>query len=777
VGTEVEDSAAVLPRRLRIEDLCAVFWIVAVAVGLVLPALAHGHFIGSFDVQYRSGLNARPGAILHNFTTSDQEGELIPWTNLTWQQVHAGHLPLWNSYSGTGLPLAFNWQSAPLAVPTLMGYLVPLRYAYDTAILTTLVVAGTGAFVLSRVLHLGTLPAIFGATVFELSGPLTGWLGYPHAGVMSWGGWLVAATIVVIRGKRGTAGITFLALVVAATLYSGQPEVAAVMIGATTVFGAVLLAHRLPWFQTAGPLKRPAMDFILGGAAGGLLAAPFVLPGLQVIALSKRNMPTATSPMAVHSLMYLVTQGFDGLPIAGQLTFSKDSYFFPETVGYVGLVAVVLAAIALVTQIRRPEVVAFLVVGVGGILILFTDFARKAIFHVPGLNTIGLTRLLMPVALALAVTAGIGLDHVLRLENRRRAAKLLARGFGFTGLGLAVVFTLSVPHLSRFFANERRHSFLWPTIGVVAGLAAAGVLTYTARSGNDRKMTNGRRARIVAGSILLGAETGFLVASGAPILSSSNQGFTTSGPVTKLQYAVGESRIGYSGGTCAAVGLPPEINIAYGISQLDAYDPIIPSSVYDSWKVNAGTFGGIPAFNLFCPRVTSASIARLYGLSYLIQPANENAPKGTVPAGRVGNELLVRVPGASIATLTPVGPHAPWPPNTAPGTPVAVLQPNPAKWDLHISAPTASVLRLRLTNVPGWTATLDGRPLALSTFAGSMLQARVPPGVHQIALRYWPKALTLGIVLAVLTSSILLVALAVSRRRSTGSSIRENLTG
>jgi len=294
------------------------------------------------------------------------------------------------------------------------------------------------------------------------------------------------------------------------------------------------------------------------------------------------------------------------------------------------------------------------------------------------------------------------------------------------------------------------------------------VLLYAARNENDRGLAHTRRARRVAGLILLGAETGFLLAAGAPILSSSSQGFVTSGPVTELQRAVGGSRIGYSGGTCAAVGFPPEMNIPYGIHQLDAYDPIIPSSVYKSWYENTGTSGGITDFNLFCPRVFSATIARLYGLSYLVQPANGSTPVGTVPAGRVGNEDLFRVPGASIATLTPVGSLAPLPPYTAPGTPVAVHQPNPAKWDMHLSAREASVLRLRLTDLPGWTATIDGRPLALLPFAGSMLQARIPAGVHDVTLRYWPKTLTLGIGLAVVTIAFLLIALVVTRRRHNG---------
>ena len=752
-------------RATWLVDACALLWIVAIAVGVLLPALLHGPFIGSFDLQYRNGLTALAGVVPHNITTSDQVAAIIPWTSVTWQQVHAGILPLWNPYNGTGLPLAFNWQSAPLAVPTVVGYLVPLRYAYDAAILTTFIIAGSGAYVLARVLRLGTLPAVFAATAFELSGPLTGWLGFPHAGVMSWGGWLLAAVILVIRGRRRVVGITLLALVVACTLYAGQPEVAVVMIGATAVFGVVLLAYRLPSFSTRGPLGKPILDLVLGGAIGGMFAAPFVLPGLQVVSLSARKSPVLSTAMMPHALMYLISQGFDGLPIAGQVPFATDSYFFIETVAYVGIVAIVLAAIALATNFRRPEVVASFVVGLGCIIILFTPAARQVIFHLPGINAIGLTRFLMPLALVLALVAGIGLDFVLRLDDRRRTATFLALGFGVAGVTLAVVYVLSVRHLPRILADERRNSLIWPAIGVAAGLVAAALMGVTARRAGERGPSHRRRTGIVAGLVLLGAETGFLLTAGAPIPSSSSHFFIPSGHVTSLQRSVGASRIGYSGGNCSEVGLPPDVNAAYGIHQLDAYDPIIPSSYFRSWTANAGTIGGIQLFNLFCPRVTSASIARLYGVSYLLQPRGATEPAGTVPNGVIGNEPLFRVPGAALATVTPVGIGGAPPSDTAAGTPVGVRQPDPATWAMRITTPGNALLRLRLTNLPGWTATIDGHALPLSTFAGSMLQARIPAGAHSVVLRYWPKSLTIGIVLALVGLAALVTMIAISCRR------------
>ncbi len=90
--------------------------------------------------------------------------------------------------------------------------------------LATLVIAGTGVYVLGRVLRLSVMSCAMAATVYELSGPFFGWLGWPIASVMSWAGWLFAATILVVRGRHRARAVTFFAVVLACAVYAGQPD-------------------------------------------------------------------------------------------------------------------------------------------------------------------------------------------------------------------------------------------------------------------------------------------------------------------------------------------------------------------------------------------------------------------------------------------------------------------------------------------------------------------------------------------------------------------------
>ena len=88
------------------------------------------------------------------------------------------------------------------------------------------------------------------------------------------------------------------------------------------------------------------------------------------------------------------------------------------------------------------------------------------------------------------------------------------------------------------------------------------------------------------------------------------------------------------------------------------------------------------------------------------------------------------------------------PKRTAAGTPVPVIEPSPSSWTMHTSSKSAGILRLRLTNLPGWKAEVDGKPLALHRFAGVMLQAQIPAGDHTVELHYWPTTFTAGLALA-----------------------------
>ena len=78
------------------------------------------------------------------------------------------------------------------------------------------------------------------------------------------------------------------------------------------------------------------------------------------------------------------------------------------------------------------------------------------------------------------------------------------------------------------------------------------------------------------------------------------------------------------------------------------------------------------------------------------------------------------------------------------------------------------MLRVRVTALPGWHATIDGRSLPLRDWAaGAMLEVRVPAGRHVIVLTYWPGLFSAGLGVAgvVVVGFVAAGATVVLRRR------------
>jgi hypothetical protein len=758
--------------RARRRDVLGVLWVLGAGVAVLLPALIHGVYLGPYDILSTIGLTAQHGVVVHNPSMRDLTSLFIPFTEQVWTQVHQGHLPLWNPFSGLGMPLAFNWESAPFGLPALIGYLVPLRFAYTVGVLVTVAVAGTGAYVFGRVLKLGVLASAFIGTVFVLGGPVMSLVGWSSTSVSSWTGWLFAAAVFVVRGKRSALSIAAFAVVLAMSIYAGHPETTLLLGAALALFVAVVLVQRAPRLGNSGPILRPVIDLIIGGVAGAALSAPLLLPGMQLLGLSGRtstgNYGSVTVPD--HAVLQLIFQGFDGLPVAGSHWFGSVSYQW--TANYVGVITLVLALVALGTRRKRPEVIGLAaVVAVMAVLALVPKVA-SALNGLPLIGNVILTRALVPLAFGLSVLAGIGLDALARDPASARVRRWAGWGFGGAAIVLLVIWLFGRGHLPAEEARIRSSSFLWPAIGVLVGLMVVAWLTWTVR--HHAGSFPARRARVAAGVLLL-CETAFLVAAGAPVWTSSSQVPVPTPAVASLQKAVGTSLVGLGTGSCVAStflgypepGILPEANILYQVDELAIYDPLVPSAYFSSWKRLTGTAGGSAYYYLFCPSVTTVADARRFGVGYVLEFHGQPGPVGSVFVRSVGDEELYRIPGAASATLVSAPSGKPLPSEDAPGTPVTVHQPDPATWQLVTDASSPQVLRLRLTDVPGWHATIDGRPLSLQTYSGVMLQARVPPGRHRLVIRYWPASFTVGLVLAACSALGLVAAIVVEwvRRR------------
>jgi Bacterial membrane protein YfhO len=780
-------------RSRALHHVVGVTWVIGAAMVTLVPALHHGAALGPYDILTRSGLTRSAGTAIRNSSTGDQVAEMIPWSTLAWMQVHAGHIPLWDPYGGLGLPLVFNWQSAAFSLPTVIGYLFPIHIAYTVQIIVTVVVAGTGAYVFARVLHIGVIGCATAGTIYELSGSFMGWLGWPHAAVMSWAGWILAMTVLIVRGRRRVLHVVAFAVFLALAVYSGQPEILTMLLLSVAVFFVAMVAATMITEHDHRLSFRPVGDLILGVVAGTALAAPLLLPGVQVLSGSTRNSGTLLARTEVgkalspHDLIHLFVQGYNGLPIAGNQMFGDAVYF--DTAAYLGIIGIGLAVLGVVRGWRRAEVVSLLAVTIVSLVIVFAPPFEAVVLHLPFVQTIDWHRDLMMLSLCTAVLAGLGIDAVVRVGTKGSVqillGSILALGVGF----LAVLWLVGAPGFSALDAAHRRESLKVPLVTTALALIVVVLwAAWTSRNGRESPgpadedgavsqappphrpahIAGPRRALPVIGQLAAGLllllETVFLVVSGAQLWSSSGTGVTTTPAVATLLRTIGSSTVGFGTFTCyagpavTALGILPEANSLYGVHEFDFYDPVLPQAYLRSWAEVSQDPAGVPIYNSFCPVLSSAEQARRYGVGYVLQVPGRPGPTGAVFVGTVGDEDLYRIPGAAAATLTPVSSKGVLPADDAPGKPVAVSHPSPSSWKMTTAGDREQVLRLRLTDEPGWQATIDGKPLKLVPYADVMLQAVIPPGDHSIELHYWPPLFTVGLILAACAAALLLTA-------------------
>ena len=135
-----------------------------------------------------------------------------------------------------------------------------------------------------------------------------------------------------------------------------------------------------------------------------------------------------------------------------------------------------------------------------------------------------------------------------------------------------------------------------------------------------------------------------------------------------------------------------------------------PLAYFQSWKSATGSPAFIPRITknptIFCPAVTSATVARRYGVGLVTEFGRTPGPRGAIFDEKIGSFRLYRIPGAASATLTSLGSKGALPGVNALGTPVVASHPSPTTWKIVTDSATPKVLRLHLTDVPGWNGSI-----------------------------------------------------------------------
>ncbi len=787
-------------------DLLAVGFIGFCAFCYLAPAVSSGFGFGPADLG--RGLSVLT-SVAHNQVHNNINGDIIDqgvaWNTLNYNLIHHGQFPLWNSYSGNGLPQFLNFESAVLALPSLVGYLVPLSISFTVTVLVKLLIAGLGTYWCARLLRLRVIPSTFAGVTFMLSGSFANWLGWSISGVVCWTGVIFGALVLCYRAKSVIAPVSVLAVSVAFAIYGGFPEGYILQAGTfILILGVIAVVLGVSRRSLS---VRPVL-LILAGCLFGLgLSAPLWLPGLEVIRASVRAGTYAAQGIPIHGILLALAQGYDGLPTQGSAFFLGHTNYF-ESAAYIGVIAVVLAGVAVIClairrRHRHPVVIALALTGVAQLLVIYqagTHTPVQRLIRGVGLGSIATHRLLPILAFVLALLAAFGLNEIMRARRGRVVGPALLLSTVLVGVVIVYMWS-TVPQAAlsscatpspggaalggSVCESIRRTSLYGPSAILLALLTIAIGSVWVNRK---------RRALIVEGGQslnhplprwispvipigLLAVQAGSLIFAGAGVNTFSRTYFPKTQAINQLAKATHGDLVAQDGPnvTCPAIvtaacgvrqptgiDLYPNINIGYGIDELGLHDPIIPKATFADWPVaNAGQL--IAATNLFNPSVNSVALARAYGVSYVLVPRSVRPPQGMRKVSTLTNNGttidLYRVPeSAKIMRL--VGANV-----------TDIATPSNRTVTATLVGRGATELVAHITDVPGWQASVDGTKVEVTRGPTNDLIVHVPSsalrsGHAQLDLSYLPSKFLASLVLLMISILGLCLVWIVERRRT-----------
>ena len=579
--------------------------LVLLAIFLWTPLTSPGTAYSSDDLLQSSPLVRTVPDDYHfgNVLLTDPVLQMHPWMDWNREQILDGDLPVWNPYNGAGAPHLANFVSAVLSPFSVPFYVMPWRAALLVSAGLKLFVLGLFTYLFLRKVAVSHIAGLVGAAGFMFAAYNVLWLAWPHPGAaICLPAGLYFAEVAMQAGSRvrqrwAWCGYT---LAVLGAFLAGHPE---------TLFFAwgMVLAYvplRLLVARDLGPARdrlAKAGQFVVAGVLAVGLAAVQLLPFVEYLHRSTSYAEGSERAQAHFALAYSGLHAFPNLfgspssayyepfQLLGALKLPAGSRLqtnYIESTGfYVGLLALLLAAVGVVSLLRRGGPGPRTFVGVFSTVAAMTWAA-----YVHDLGGIGHTVGKLPLvelsainrshpiwAFAVCCLAALGVDGLLRAGagGGRRA---WAAGAGVAAGGMLVLAAAVLLARHTLFAGGNTGGRVADPIGKAAVDAHLRFVAFTFLAGVAVLVllvglaSRGRWVRGVAGLAVVGvvfAQGGWLLRSHNPTIDGDLD-IASSPGLAAVARAAGPTEETVALGSL----LSADSNLWYRLRTPDSYDGV-----------------------------------------------------------------------------------------------------------------------------------------------------------------------------------------------------------
>ncbi len=396
---------------------------------LFLPVLLAAMF-----VHYREYFSAGQSLFLSIFWDPTPRRGLYPWLVEATRQLRNGHFPLWCSLKGLGMPLAANFQTAPLNPFNIIFEIFPSLRLLDYLLMLKLILLGVFTYGFGRELRLSALAAATSAFSICFCGFLCENINHVNLSVDLWLPLGLVLVERILKDRANLARFLFLSLAAALALVGGNPQ-------AAFFFFAFLLAYAL--IRGGWRSRREVLGIALGLGFGLALSCVQWLPFVEYLGFSWNYHTRALAALEFfHRADLFNARQVYHLFFPGLFGSDYNIRHLSELPGYVGLLPLFLAALALSKLKRLPPSARFLwiyALVIWGLIYRLPPFS--VLDRLPILDLIRTPRHgYFSACFCIAMLSGYGLDLFLKkVVSRREGALALGLVLLAATLSLAVI--------------------------------------------------------------------------------------------------------------------------------------------------------------------------------------------------------------------------------------------------------------------------------------------------------------------------------------------------
>jgi hypothetical protein len=385
---------------------------------------------------------------------------------LAGNMLASGQWPLWNPYIFAGTPLLASVYPGVLYPPNWLFAVLPPVMAMNAVVLISYEITIIGSYLYARKIGSSRTGAIIAASLFSLGGFMIVHLGHTsRIAAAAWLPWVLLA-LEHLYEQAQWRWVTLGALFLGLQFVAGEPQMT---FNTALVCGAYVLFCLLFRAQAVSRLR-----FLLSGFAMALCGALFslsqYLPARELQQLSGRaqldyNSFAAFSTPPQQLITLFFPHFFGGGQIPPYLQAPWGNSFWGEigisySAGYVGLLGLMLAGVALWRARRNTMILFWAIVALLSLLLALGHYLpfglNHLLYRIPVYNLFrGSYRHLYEYTFAVAMLAGLGVTEITRLEWQVRR-RLVAGISVLMGAIVGVLALLYCFFLHRFPAASPR---------------------------------------------------------------------------------------------------------------------------------------------------------------------------------------------------------------------------------------------------------------------------------------------------------------------------------